>query len=217
MTLLIVGKSSTGKSSSLRNLDFDKTVLINAEAKTPPFRKFKTLMKHIYPENTQQILNGMHQMEEEKEKLTIVIDSISMLMDMYYAENIKDASNSMAGWSHYKDYFLELINFAKRSKHNYVFTALAKDTYNDKEMITETFASVQGSLFKMIESHFSVVLHTVVVDEEGELKHKFITNKDVANKGLSCKSPMEMFEHKYIDNDVVKAFHTMEEYYTEEA
>ena len=68
MTVLIVGKSSTGKSSSLRNLDFSKTVLINAEAKTPPFRKFKTLMKHIYPENTQQILNGMSQMEESEEE-----------------------------------------------------------------------------------------------------------------------------------------------------
>ena len=216
MTLLIVGKSSTGKSSSFRNLDMSKTVLVNAEAKTPPFKAHKKLYKHVYPSSTTQVLNGMKQMEEEEGKLTIIIDSISMLMDMFYAERVKNAANGLGAWSDYKDYFLELINFAKRSKHDYIFTALAKDSYNESEYISETFASVQGSLFKNIESHFTVVLHTVVVEEDGELKHKFITNKDVNNKGLSCKSPFEMFDEKYIDNDVTIALKAMHEYYEED-
>ena len=216
MTLLIVGKSSTGKTSSLRNLDFSKTVYVNAEAKAPSFRGSKNLLKNIKLSNTQQLLNGMQQMEDYDEKLTIVVDSISMLMDLYFAEHIEGSSDTRGGWANYKSYFLKVINMAKRSQHDYVFTALAKDTYNDKELVTETFASVQGSLFKAVESHFTVVLHTVVIEEDGKLQHKFITNKNIANKGLSCKSPFEMFDTEYIDNDVVIAFDAMRKYYEDE-
>jgi ABC-type ATPase involved in cell division len=41
--VFVIGRSGTGKSTSIRNLKPEETVIINSDQKALPFRKFKEL------------------------------------------------------------------------------------------------------------------------------------------------------------------------------
>lgn len=58
---------------------------------------------------------------------------------------------------------------------------------------------------------FTVLLFTDVhTKENGEIEYRFVTNNDGT---YPAKSPMDMFEDKYITNDLGVVVSKMEEYY----
>ena len=215
-TVLCVADTGCGKTSSMRNLPLDRTIYINVDAKPIPFRH-KKLLKNIALQSTQQLINGMDQIEEDENIEYCVIDTVTMLGDMFYAERIKDATNSMAGWSAYKDYLLEVFNKAKRSRIHYIFLAHAQDVYDDKELVTKTFAKIQGSLKGGgIETHFTFVLYNIVKpNEDGVPEYLYLTNKAKGYTGVSAKTPFEMCP-TWLPNDIMEFFKYVDKYYEEE-
>lgn len=216
-TILIIGSTGTGKTSSLRNLDLSKTVYINVDEKMLPFRS-KDLYKQVKLKNTQQLLNGMEATEEDPQVDFVVVDTLTFLGDMYFAEHIENASNTMAGWGNYKSYILKVLNAAKKSKKHYIFLCHDLDVYDEKEMVTKTFGKIQGSLKGGgLEQHFTFVLYTQVVKGDGGMpKYVFQTNKAVGNIGVSAKTPFGIFEEPYTDtNDLVEVYKQIDEFYNE--
>jgi hypothetical protein len=205
-TVLCVGDTGNGKTSSLRNMPLANTVYINVDQKPLPF-KHKDLYKHVNLSSTQQMLVGMDQIEDDEQVEYCVVDTISYLGDMFYNEYIRYASDSRAMWGAYKDYLLDVINKAKKSRINYIFLAHAQDVYDEKEQITKTFARVQGSLRGNLEGHFTYVLFNVVKSgSDGMPEFCYLTNKTRGNLGVSAKTPMGMFDEAYIPNDIT-VFH----------
>jgi len=83
--IIVVGKSGSGKSSSLRNLNPDKTAVLNTERKQLPFRdakKFKNV--HIPDLNTYKA--AFKKALESDSIDTIVIESFTSLIEMIYRE-----------------------------------------------------------------------------------------------------------------------------------
>lgn len=98
MLLLVAGTAAGGKSSSLRTLKNPERVLyLSAEANKPlPFRdKFKKLQGGL--NNPNDVFQLFDMFEKDSNLDTIVIDSITFLMDMFESMNVLTSSNTMAG------------------------------------------------------------------------------------------------------------------------
>ena len=212
-TVMCIGDTGTGKTSSLRNLDPSKVCYINIDNKPIPF-KHKDLSKNVSLKSTQQLINGMEQIEEELHIEYCVIDTISFLGDMFFSEHIENSTNGMKAWSDYKSYILKIINMAKVSRINYIFLAHAQDVYDEREMVTKTFAKIQGSLKGGgLEGHFTYVLYNIVkADSLGEPEYLYLTNRTRGYIGVSAKTPFQMID-KIIPNDITKFFDAVDEYH----
>ena len=213
-TVLCVADTGCGKTSSLRNLPLDKTVYINVDGKPIPF-KHKELYKHVKLQNTQQLINGMEQIESDENVEYVVIDTITFLGDMFYTEHVENSSNGMKSWSDYKSYILKVINLAKKSRLNYIFLAHAQDVYDEKEMVNKTFAKIQGSLKGGgIESHFTYVLYNIVKpDSDGLPEYLYLTNKTKGYIGVSAKTPFDLID-TWIPNDITIFHKAVKEYHS---
>lgn len=214
-TILIVGSTGTGKTSALRNLPLDKTIYVNVDKKMLPF-KAKDLYKNVVLENTAQLINGMDAAEEDENVEYIVIDTLTFLGDLYFTEHVENSSNGMKAWGDYKSYLNKVINMAKASKKHYIFLAHDKSTYDEKEMVTKTFAKIQGSLSGGgIEANFTFVLYTAVLQNQDRTpKYVFQVNKSAQALDVSAKTPFGVFEEPYTeDNDIMHVFQQIEAFY----
>lgn len=232
--VLLVGKAANGKSASLRNIKNPEGVLyLNCEAgKKLPFRaKF---IERVITDPIKHIPQMFTAAESKPEIHTIVVDSLTYLLDMYESKYVLTLANKMEGWSNFAQFFKYLMqDLVAKSTKNVIFTAHVKDDVTD-EMVRETSVPVKGSLKNNgIESYFSCViaakkkkltdleeyksgLLTITPQEEAlGFKYVFQTmiTKDTVNERL--RGPMGLFasNETFIDNDMQLVLDRLHEYY----
>lgn len=118
---------------------------LNCEAgKKLPFRaKFKqyTITDPL------QINEAFDAAEKMADVHTIVVDSLTYLLDMYESVYVLNSSNTMQAWGQFSQYFKVLMQqYVAKSTKNVIFTAHTSDTMNESEMLMETKVPVKGSL-----------------------------------------------------------------------
>lgn len=232
--VLIPGRSAAGKTASLRNLrDPEGVIYLNCEAgKELPFpAKFRVQVIT----DPHQVFNILEQAEQHEKIHTIIIDSLTYLMDMYESVYVLTAKNTMKGWSNYAQFFKKLMQqYVAGSSKNVIFTAHTSDLLNEGEMVMETLVKVKGSLMNQgIESYFNNVISCkkvpltnlagsendllVVTPQEEAVGFKYVfqtqLTKDTVNERI--RGPMGMWEanETYIDNDLQKVLDRLHEYY----
>ena len=232
--VLISGKSSSGKSASLRNIkNPEGVVYANCENnKALPFKsKFdeKTIVDPM------QIYEAFPWLETKPNVHTFVVDTLTYLMDMYESKYVLTSSKMMQAWGTYFQYLKVLMSdHVAKSTKNIFFLAHTSDIYNEAEMVTETRVKVKGSLMANgIESFFSNVISTKKVslktlekyespllnisDEEKEdgFKYVFQTRLTKETVGESIRGPLGMWSRKetFIDNDIQHVINKLHEYY----
>lgn len=220
--ILVNGKYSSGKTSSLRNMPMDKTVVINCDGKPLSFKG--TPYKNIKLPNVDVLLPGLDTLEQDEQCEYIVLDTLSFLMEMYETEKIYTLpkNQQMGAWTPYGQFFREMIHKMKRSKKKIVVLCHTQSIYNESEMETEVKAYVKGSVGKVgVESHFSTVVAAKKIkddDAPSGFRYVFQTSitKDTINEGI--RSPIGMWadDELYIDNDVMLVFDKITKYYGEE-
>lgn len=232
--VLLGGKSATGKSASLMGLANPEGVMyLNCEAgKKLPFRaKFKqyTITDPL------QIYEAFDAAENMPDVHTIVVDSLTYLMDMYESVYVINSSNTMQAWGQFSQYFKNLMQqYVARSTKNVIFTAHTLDTMNESEMVMETKVPVKGAVKNNgVESYFSVVIASKKVQikhlkeygspllnitpEEEALGYKYVfqtkLTKDTVNERL--RGPLGLFDTKetFIDNNMQLVLNRLHEYY----
>lgn len=235
--VLIMGKSASGKSASLRNLRKPEGVVyLNCESsKKLPFpNKFqKFTITDPY-----QVLEAFDAVAAGKLKChTIIIDSLTFLLDQYESVHVLGSANTMAAWGNFQQYFKSLMQEkVAASGINVIFTAHTLDTLNESEMVMETKIPVKGALknngieayfscavaskkvtIKKLEPYKSKLLNITPDEERDGFKYVFQTRltKDTVNERI--RSPMAMFktEETYIDNDVQILLDHLHSYYKE--
>lgn len=234
--ILISGKTSTGKSASLRNIPKPEGVMyLNCEnnKKLP----FATKFKQYAIIDPLQVYEAFLHAETLPDVHTIIVDSLTFLMDMYESVYVLNSTNTMKAWGEYAQFFKNLMNqYVAKSTKNVIFTAHTLDVMNDAEMIREVVVKVKGSLMNNgIESFFSTVISTkkvptqklnpkvahsdllVITDSEqdDEFKYVFQTRltKETVNERI--RSPMLMWDTKetFIDNDLNNVIERLHDYY----
>ena len=232
--VLLVGKAANGKSASLRNIKNPEGVLyLNCEAgKKLPFRS--KFIERVITDPIKHIPQMFTAAESKPEIHTIVVDSLTYLLDMYESKYVLTLANKMEGWSNFAQFFKYLMqDLVAKSTKNVIFTAHVKDDVTD-EMVRETSVPVKGSLKNNgIESYFSCVmaakkkkltdleeykssLLTITPQEEAlGFKYVFQTmiTKDTVNERL--RGPMGLFaaNETFIDNDMQLVLDRLHEYY----
>lgn len=234
--ILISGKSATGKSASLMAMNQPEGVIyLNCEnGKKLPFRsKFKTLSVT----DPAQIFQAFDEVENMPDVHTVVIDTLTYLMDLYESTKVLNAANTMKAWGNYAQ-FMKIMMSQKvaMSSKNVVFLAHTSDILNESEMVNETLVKVKGSLMNQgIESFFTNVISTKKVplakltdtvaksdlliitpeDEANGFKYVFQTRltKETVNERI--RSPMGMWalNETFIDNDLQKVIDRLHKYY----
>lgn len=230
--VLISGKSATGKSMCLRNLE--NVLYLNCESgKKLPFKPKG--FKEVVITDPYQVYEGFEFAETKPEIQYIVIDGLNYLMDMYESVHIIGSSNTMQGWSNYAQFFKNLMQqYVAKSTKNVIFTAHTKTVLNQAEMEMETCVPIKGSLANQgIESYFSTVVSTkkvklkeledyendllTITDKEHKLKFKYVFQTQITADTVNerMRSPLGLFsdEETYIDNDAKLLMERLNEYY----
>ena len=157
--VLLCGKSATGKSASLQMLDNPEGVMyLNCEnnKKLP----FKSKFKEYTITDPTDVPDAIESVEKDKKIHTIVIDSLTYLMDMFESTKVLTSTNTMKAWGEYAQFMKNMMaqNVGNSTK-NIIFIAHTSDIFNENEMVNETMVKVKGSLMNTgIESYFSTVI-----------------------------------------------------------
>ena len=232
--VLLCGKSATGKSASLQMLkDPEGVMYLNCEnnKKLP----FKSKFKEFTITDPTDVPDAIDSVQDNDKVHTIVIDSLTYLMDMFESTKVLTSTNTMKAWGQYAQFMKNMMaqNVANSNK-NIIFIAHTSDIFNESEMVNETMVKVKGSLMNTgVESYFSTVIGCKKVplknleayksdllsynDEEKLLEYKYVyqtkLTKDTVNERI--RSPMRMWDTQetFIDNNLQHILDRLHEYY----
>ncbi len=232
--VLICGKSATGKSASLMPIEAPAGVMyLNCENnKKLPFRSQfmeKTVVDPL------QIYEALTVAETMPDIHTIVVDTLTYMMDMYESIHVLPSSNTMKAWGEYAQFWKRLMSqYVATSTKNIIFLGHTMDVMNETEMAVETLVKVKGSLMNQgIESYFSTVLATkkvslralepfqsdllnITTEEEAlGFKYCFQTRltKETVNERMRSSLGMWGVNETYIDNNIQYVINRLHEYY----
>ena len=144
--VLIGGVSGAGKSACLRNIPNQEGVLyLNCESgKKLPFRN-KFVSKTIT--DPYQVFEGFNWAETNPDIHTIVIDSLSFLMDMFVSVHIMGSADSRSQWQSYAEYFKSLMQqYVAKSPKNVIFITHIDETLDEEKGIRTEQAVIKGGL-----------------------------------------------------------------------
>lgn len=166
---------------------------------------------------------------------TIVVDSLTYLLDMYESVYVLPSTNTMKAWGDFAQFMKQLMqNKVAKSTKNVIFTAHVKDQLNEQEAVMETAVPVKGSLKNNgIESYFSCVIAAKKVSlkklegmqsdllnitpQEEALGFKYVfqtqLTKETVNERL--RGPMGLWDtnETFIDNNMQLVMDRLHEYY----
>ncbi len=231
---LIMGPPANGKSASLRKLKQPKGVVyFNTDRKSLPF---KSEFMNVEINDPYEILTYMDEIATQPKEVchTIIIDTITFLMDMFETKYVVNAANTQAMWGQYAQFYKQVIDKALSMDKNIIFLAHEKKVMNADDMILETKVPIKGSVGATgVEANFEVVLSAkkiatskleyldktalLVNDDEEELglMYVFQTKIDKATLNERMRSPLGMWgrDEKFINNDIQSVIDRLDSYY----
>ena len=209
--IFVCGPSGRGKSTSMRNLDPATTVILNTERKALPFRHAKRFDKNMHVTSLGQFQALLRKALGNESIKTIVIESFTSLVEIVYQSTV-DQTEGFEGWAQYYKAIEQILLDSKRDDKTVIFLGLDDDIKDENGVFQKTIA-VQGKWFGKVEKEFEIVLWATIESTTEGSAYRFMTNSDGRN---SAKSPMGMFDDKYIDNDLNNVLTTIEEYYNDD-
>ena len=201
--VLIIGKSGTGKSTSMRNCVDESFNLIRVIDKPLPF---KGKINGWKADDYQTIMRTLVQSKAK----SIVIDDAGYLITNHFMRGHSSCGKGNAVFELYNsigDSFWNLIQFIinKVPENKIVYMMMHEDTNDFGEVRPKTIGKLLDEKV-CVEGMFTIVLRSV--EENGN--YMFVTQ--TANGAVS-KSPIGMFENLTIDNDLALVDRTIREYY----
>jgi len=204
--VLIMGRSGSGKSASLRNLS-ETTFVVNPNRKPLPFRN-NEFLKVMNCDEYLKIKAALKAAYEKGIKLAVIDDAGYLMTSKFMAGHRQAKGNSQFDlYNEIADNFYSLIKFIadELPEDMIVFVTM----HEEKNDMGESKPKTIGKLLDdkvCIEGMFTIVLHSLKLDG----KYVFATNTD----GLDVtKSPIGMFEETYIENDLSKVVERIRSYY----
>lgn len=204
--VLIMGRSGSGKSASLRNIK-SKWLVVNVNRKPLPFKKNDNLVMFDSDEYL-NIKTSLSRCKDNGIKSAVIDDAGYLLTSKFMASHRQMKGNAQFDlYNEIGDNFYSLIK--------YIVTDLPDDMivyltmHEEKNDFGESKPKTIGKLLDdkvCVEGMFTIVLHSMKLDG----KYVFATTTD----GLDVtKSPIGMFKTEYIDNDLESVDKEIREYY----
>ena len=206
--ILIIGKSGSGKSAAMRNLDPKRVALINVLGKPLPFRgKFTQIVTDDYSKVAASITSAAKNGRD-----IIIIDDAGYLITNMFMRGHSSTGAGNGVFSLYNsigDHFWNLIDLIRAEPSNARVYLIMHEDMNDFGQVKPKTIGRLIDEKVCLEGLFTICLRCMISDG----KHIFRTQSD----GLDVtKSPMGMFEELEIDNDLNMVDQKICEYYKEE-
>lgn len=203
-SVLILGRSGTGKSTSMRNFKDEDLAVINVMSKELPFRnKFTSVLPVAdYATIKNKILATA--------KKSIVIDDAGYLITKQFMDNHNKVGGGNAVFQLYNDMadqFWMLLDYIKNKlpADKIVYVIMHED-YDERGGVKPKTIGKLLDEKVCIEGLFTIVLRSCINDD----KYQFCTKNQ---GGDATKTPMGMFEEEYIDNDLAAVDKVIRDYY----
>lgn len=215
--VLILGESGTGKSTSLRNLNPEETLLIQAVKKPLPFRNnWKAYDRQsktgsvIVSDNSGVICDAIKFFPSMGKKV-IVIDDYQYTMANEFMRRVLDRETGNAAFAKYNEiarYAWDIFMAAQNAPDD-VIVYILSHTQTDERGLTK--CKTIGKLLDekiTLEGLVTIVMRTVRRDGN----YLFTTQNDGFD---TVKTPMGMFESDTISNDLNEVTKAIRSYYSE--
>ncbi len=231
--VLVMGKPNTGKSTSLRNLKTQESMIyLNTDLKALPFKS--KFLKTIDVADAMDVIGYIQQIEEVPTVTGAVLDTLTFLMSMYERQYVLNATNTQKAWGDYGNFYRDFIHAIKSGTKDYAILAHEDTILNEQTMQMESKVPVKGSVGKTgVEADFTTILSAKevsvkkleayqndllhITDEEREdgVKRVFCTRISKEFIGDKTRSAMGLWKRNelFIDNDLDQVFTRLREYY----
>lgn len=202
--VLLIGKSGSGKSTSLRNcVGNENWNLIRVINKPLPF---KGKINGWGTDDYEQVMKCLYSSKAK----SIVIDDAGYLITNMFMRGHSNAGAGNAVFSFYNrvgDSFWNLINFItdKLPDDKIVYVIMHEDKNDFGDVKAKTIGKIIDEKV-CLEGMFTIVLRCI--EESG--KHLFVTQ---CADGAVSKSPIGMFDSLTIDNDLLMVDQTIRDFY----
>ena len=211
-SVLVIADSGTGKSTSMRNLDPKETFIFNIANKPLPFKGWKKNYSNISKDNPKGnmtsassapgIIKAIQHVNDKMPHITnLIIDDWQYMSSFEYFDRANEK-----GYDKFTQIAANLAQVAKMPKDLrddlYVFFLTHSEETTDVNGHRKVKAKTIGKMIDntlTLEGLFSIVLFGRVNKTDDGLEYGFDTQNNGEN---TCKSPMDMFENPFIDNDL---------------
>jgi hypothetical protein len=214
----ILGDSGKGKTTSLRNLDPEETVIINVSGKPLPFRGWKSDYtkgikedgNYVETNNAQKIEKILKYIHSEREEIkNVVIDDMQYVQAFEFFKR-RDEKNYQK-FNDIGGHLFDVLNTGRNLREDLkVITTFHPDENGeglDKKKVFKT-------LGKMVRQNLTPEgLYTVIFWSDYDPQDDEYYFETETDGTTPARSPMGMFEQRRIPNDLDAALNTIDEYY----
>jgi len=221
-SVLVIADSGTGKSTAIRTLDPKETFIINIANKPLPFKGWKKDYSLISKDNPKGnmtsassapgIVKAMQHVNDKMTHITnLIVDDWQYMSSFEYFDRAHEK-----GYDKFTQIAANLAQVAKMPKDMREDLTIFFLTHSEESVDGNGNRKVKAkTIGKMIdntltlEGLFSIVLFGRVKKTDDGLEYGFDTQNNGEN---TCKSPMDMFEESFIDNDLQLVKNCIAEY-----
>lgn len=210
-TILIMGESGAGKTTSMRHLDSKETFYIDCDRKGLNWKGWKQQYSsdkknYMSTSDSKIIRSLLNKIDSEQKQIkNVVIDTLNGIMIDDEFARMKE--KGFDKWQDMAYSIYDIVNFANTLRDDLaIIFVMHSQTERDDTGFYFTRAKTSGKKLDkiVIESKVSTVLLAKCVDG----KYIFETK----NNNSTVKTPLGAFEEETIENDIVKVLEALKDY-----
>lgn len=219
---MLLGKSGTGKSTSIKTLNPDETVIVNVLGKKLPFKGSGSLYnnekKNLFRvEDYQSMINLLQACNSQNHIKNIILDDCIYIMRKEYFKRAKETGYGK--FTELAQHFQQIISTCENLRDDInVFMILHSEDIQSEKTIVGFKVSTVGNMldqqYNPIEVVPMVLYSAIKFDEKGNPTYGFYTHATMEGTvQIPAKTPDEMFTEDFIPNDLGMVVKAMNEYY----
>lgn len=220
-TILIAGKTGTGKTSAIRTLDPKETLILRVINRTLPFKYagiYGKEQKNMLSTPTyDSVLKALEWADKQKHIKNIVITDGTYIIRQEYFRKA-----NQTGYQKYTDMAVHMQQVLKAIQECRDDIKVFME-YHVESIVTDSGATEYkpSTVGKLLDSQYNIlenvdiVLFTQPQYEDKKITYGFVTNRTIDRNGaeIPAKSPIGMFDEMFIPNDLALVAKAIDEYY----
>lgn len=221
-TVLVCGKTGTGKTTAIRTLNPSETVIMKVINRTLPFKYAGKYVegKNIFSTQTyDKVIDGLKWANSKPEiKNVVITDGTYITRQEYFKLANQQGYSKYTGFAMHMQQILKAIQDLRDDM--IVFMEYHVEGITGESGVVEYKPSTVGKLldnqYNILEN-IDIVLFANPQYEDKNITYGFVTNRstDRAGAEMPAKSPVDMFESLFIPNDLQLVRDKIVEYYAD--
>lgn len=220
-TILICGKTGTGKTTAIRTLNPDETVIMKVINRTLPFKyggMYSKERKNLFSTPTyEDVLKGLAWANKQPNVKNIVItDGTYIIRQEYFKLANQKGYDKYTGFAMHMQQILKAIQECRDDIKVFM-------EYHVENIVTDSGATEYkpSTVGKLLDSQYNILENVDIVlfadpqFNDKEIDYNFVTNRTVDKNGseIPAKSPLGMFDELRIPNDLKLVAEKIDAYY----